>query len=394
MLVVLALALVPVLFIGGCLVVALGLVVYDYREYASEKAAAASDPRLQQPLVSTAGRILFKAQHDAIDDFYIVNVDGSGLTRLTTHPRGFIYSAPPIVSPDGTRLAMISDGQVLIRRLDRPGVTTRLDRPGGSLAWSPDGERLASLRIDDQQRLYLYLFNADGAGDVRDIAQAWPSTAVTRHEQSVSDLVWSPDEKRFAFILHTRPRPKSLGVRHNHLYIATADGRLKNISVEANQVPVERALAWSPDGRRLAFAGGRGIGIVDVDLKWTDSPAEFHETRASQRPAWSPDGTRLAWFSRDSIVVGDADTENQQELAKGLCRGFHPAWSQDGKRLALVCNSSWGQLNIFAMNADGTGLRQVTRFGDEAWSRAAASAFLSPEYPVWLPAISATSHAP
>jgi Tol biopolymer transport system component len=375
---------------AGCvmaLIVAWLLLAIDTdRTAADGLAAAASDPRLQRPLVSTTGRILFVAQHDGTDDFYVVNVDGSGLTRLTHLRRGWIHSSPPAVSPDGTRLALSdSIGQIALVRLDRLGETSRFDRPGGWLAWSPDGTRLASLSIDDDKRLYLYVYKADGSAGVTDIARSWPSTAVG-DQQFVSDLVWSPDGRRFAFMLRTRPYYRRRGPKHNHLYVVNADGGgLRNVSLEPKALPVVDGLAWSPDGRRLSFQGAQGIGTVDVDLKWTEVPVWPHETRSSQQPAWSPDGTRLAWFNPDSIVLSDPDGLHQQELTRGRCAGVHPSWSADGGRIAFVCRDARDFFNIFVMNADGSGLTQVTHLGaGKSWLDRAAH--YHPKYPVWLPA--------
>jgi Tol biopolymer transport system component len=293
------------------------------------------------------------------------------------------------VSPDATRLAVSpGSGEVSVIRLDRPGETSRLDRPGGWLAWSPDGTQLASLSIDDEKRLHLHVFNADGSAGVSDIARSWPSTAVG-DQQSVSDLVWSPDARRFAFMLKTRPRYRRSGPKHNHLYVVNADGSgLRSVSLEPQARTVVGGLAWSPDGRRLSFQGAQGVGTVDVDLKWTEVPVWPHETRSSQQPAWSPDGTRLAWFNPDSIVLSDSDGLHQQELTRGRCAGIHPSWSNDGARIAFVCSDARNFFNVFVMNADGSRLTQVTHFGaGKSWMD--PDAHHHPKFPVWLPPLTA-----
>lgn len=374
-----ALALVPpALFVGGCLMLGIGAGVLNYRDDANDRAQAAADPRFERPLVSASGRILFIAQKNAKNHVYIVNVDGSGPLNQLQH-----FSTT--VSPDRTRLA-IADRGVSIVPLDRPGEPMRLDRPGGSLAWSPDGQQIASLSLDAQKKLHLYLFNADGSGEARDIAATWPSTAAG-DEQSVGELSWSPDGKRFAFVLNTRPAFKRSGPRHTHLYIASADGsELKNLSVDPNAPGVGGGLAWSPDGRRLAFGGGRGIAILEPDFSWRDFPAAEHQSLTSQRPAWSPDGTRLAWRSADSIVTSDPDGGRQQELTRGRCRGEDPAWSEDGSRIVFVCGHETGG-DLWVMNADGSGLTRITTLG-AGKSQSSPIEHYHPSHPVWLPATS------
>ncbi len=384
--VLLALALVPVVLIGACLMLAAGAGILNYRDDARDRAAAESDSRFQRPLVSTDGRILFVAQNNATDDFYLVNADGTGLRRLTHLPQRTLHSSAPAVSKDGTRLA-ISVGGIMLVPLNGGGETVTLNRPGGSLAWSHDAKQLASLDVDKAKRLHLYTLSADGSGAAKDIAAGWPSTAAG-DEQYVRDLVWSPDMKRFAFVLETRPAYKRTGPSHTHVYLALADGSgLRNLSREPGALVAGGGLTWSPDGRRLAFYGGRGIGTVDIDLEWRDFVVAPHRNAMFQYPAWSPDGERLAWFNPDSIVISDPDGGRQQELTRGRCRGVHPSWADDGLRIAFVCTDSRDQGNIFVSNADGSGLTQITHLGS-AMSSFVPAAQYHPRYPLWLPSIS------
>ena len=372
---------------GGCIAVLGGsyifLVVDKQHRDAADRAAAESDPRFRRPLVSTAGRILFVAERDQTDDFYVVDADGSDLTRLTRMPSGWHLSGVPLVSSDGTRLALANGGRVSIVRLDRPGETTELERaPFGSLAWSGDGTQLASLSIDANKRLHLWVFDADGKGPTIEIAATWPSTAAG-YFQSVNDLAWSPDGKWFVFTLYTDTRPPLIryGSRYTHAYIAPIDGRPpRNLSLELAPLTLFGNFSWAPDSRRLAASNAEGIAVVDVDLKWKQIP--IHSTDVPQRPAWSPDGQRLAWSNPDSVVVTDPDGGQQQELTRGRCRGVHPTWSDDGRRIAFVCDQPAGA--VFVMNADGSGLTSV-HVGprDEPFG----GARYRPRYPVWLPPI-------
>jgi Tol biopolymer transport system component len=202
------------------------------------------------------------------------------------------------VSPDGTRRAVATGGVVIIR-LDRPGETTRLDRPSGALAWSPDGTQLASLTAGDDGTRHLWVFNADGTGEVRDLARAWPPTPSPGH-QWAGHLVWSPDGKRFAFTVISRPDYRQAGPRYDHLYMVLSDGSgLRNLSIEPGGLCTDGGLAWSPDGRRLAFRSGHGIGTLDVDMKWTEIEVPIHGTRSPQQQP----GYRTAHDSRGSTAA-------------------------------------------------------------------------------------------
>lgn len=94
----------------------------------------------------------------------------------------------------------------------------------------------------------------------------------------------------------------------------------------------------------------------------TNSPA------SETRPAFSPDGTKLL-FVRDfkAILVMNPDGSGQTMVVDGATAGFSsitafPDWSPDGKKIvfnAIVKDSKNGA-DIYVVNADGTGLTQLT----------------------------------
>ena len=61
-----------------------------------------------------SGRIFFQSDRDGNPHIYSMNPDGSRLVRLTTQGA----NTSPAVSPDGTRLAFIHDGDVWTMSID------------------------------------------------------------------------------------------------------------------------------------------------------------------------------------------------------------------------------------------------------------------------------------
>jgi len=86
-----------------------------------------------------------------IGEIYIIDVDGSDLTRLISLP-GDVES--PKFSPDGRRIAFGAGGQIYIMDVDGSHLTWLTNLPGGSgePAFSPDGHRIAFAHADPTPR--------------------------------------------------------------------------------------------------------------------------------------------------------------------------------------------------------------------------------------------------
>jgi len=80
-------------------------------------------------------------------------------------------------------------------------------------------------------------------------------------------------------------------------------------------------------------------------------------------PAWSPDGSKLAFLSDRAgwgLYVMDADGANVQKVGSpaGLS-GFGLAWSPSGSKLLFSASAVSGDLDLFTINIDGSGLMDV-----------------------------------
>jgi WD40 repeat protein len=162
-------------------------------------------------------------------------------------------------------------------------------------------------------------------------------TILQGHAGAISDLAWSPDGS----LLATASSDGSVRIWN----AATGQQR----SAYSNDTRQPRAVAWSPDGSRLAIGyhgEKRDTEVVQIVLAQSgervnafDSSAGFwraHDEKTIYAIAWSPDGTKLAWGGRESKVdVLDVRARRLLATYKGHNSTVYAlAWSPDGRQIA------------------------------------------------------------
>ena len=277
--------------------------------------------------------IVFQSTQNGSSDIYVANADGSGLTRLTG------------------------------------------DQTGGSAPlWSGDGRQIYFLSSSPDQSISgLYVMNADGSN----------VHLVVEGIHTPYDI--SPDGTRIA--VGAVGPPTGSNYSNVDLFVMHADGsertRILDLPCPYPDYTCRNieAVAWSPDGQRIAYsAGSLGhggsvysiIGIVNVD----GSGDRFLNTSRyrSADPAWSPDGQRIAYASGESetipspsgldLEIINADGTGRMVVLESGVNITSPSWSPDGKSIVFARYSpaGWvpaGPSEMFVVNVDGTGLRSV-----------------------------------
>jgi dipeptidyl aminopeptidase/acylaminoacyl peptidase len=115
--------------------------------------------------------------------------------------------------------------------------------------------------------------------------------------RSISDLQFSPDGSRVAFVV-TEPPKGERRARHIWLYEKTS-GSVRQFTYSAKD---ESSPRWSPDGKQLAFTSNRGdqqqIYVMRAD--GGEASAVTKGKRSVSSFAWSPDGKQIAFLAPDA----------------------------------------------------------------------------------------------
>ena len=217
----------------------------------------------------------------------VISVDGTGEIQLGD-------GTQPSWSPDGSRIAFASAEGISVMNADGSGVRTLVrhdfrddtykpwDMGVGKPSWSPDGALIAfeHLGDGDMQPAQVFVMNADGS-NVRRLTRS-----LDRRVYAESDPSWSPDGSS---ITHW-----SYG--YGIATTARAGGVPNLIFADFPSVAYGSRPAWSPDGKILAFnranilsSSGRSIwvlgGVGGARVLIQDG----------LDAAWSPDGARIAF---------------------------------------------------------------------------------------------------
>ena len=234
---------------------------------------------------------------------------------------------------------------------------------------SPDGQRVAF--ISERGLFSMDLYVADVA--TGDIVSRLTSSERQPHFDALNFLesagTWSPDGRYFAYVV--------VDDGDNELRIADV-GRERSIrSIEIDGVHAMNDPAWSPDGSRIAFSGSGG-GISDLYVYNLDTEEVTRLTsdlHAEVHPGWSPDGSELV-FATDRGPETDLELLEFGPLrlasidvatrAITLLPGFpgakhiDPHYSPDGRSIYFISDRD-GVSDIYRLSLGDRQLYRITR---------------------------------
>ena len=275
------------------------------------QATKAPDIEARDPLVSpTAPRIIFETNRTGTNQLWIIDADGSGARQLTNEPAG------------------VSGAQ-----------------------WAADGNSL---------------FYSVTSRDTSVLNELWPDSARQRRIGVFPGRAPEVAPGRAQVVYDVGPWTAA------HLVITDINQRSARQLTDDSHT-IWRGV-WSPDATRIAYTASdkTGIAVWVMNADGSNPHQVTHLTvpeGRAQMPAWSPDSQHLAFQASSSTATGkstlwviDLRTVAEREILPHTTNVLDetPSWFSDGMRVAFQSNRS-GRRQIWAVNVDGTDLRQITR---------------------------------
>lgn len=380
--------------------------------------------RITEPRPSPRGdRVAFVVRATDLEanrgrfDIWAVNMDGTGLTRLTSDPAS---DNNPRWSPDGQSLYFLStrSGSSQVWRLPAGGgdpvQVTSLPLDVSNLTVSPDGSRIAfSLEVfpdcatlactkerleekekkqasgqlfqgdvgfyrhwdtwSEGRRNHLFVMPVAGGGEPVDLTKGMNSDVPSRPFGGAEEFTFSPDGRSVVFTARAGGREEPWSTNFD-LYLVPVDGSRPPQNLTAANPAWDAQPSFSPDGKTLAYLAmsrpGYEADRYRIKLRDLASGREVVLAEEWDRSAgeivFSPDGRTIYTAAQDTgqtplFAIDVASGRVTKLVAEGHVREPRLA----GDRFVFGRDTLRGPVELYTVRRDGSDLKQITRINQE-----------------------------
>jgi TolB protein len=311
-------------------------------------------------LYSTAPNLPSLQQAQVFGKIYTASLDQAGAVDA-----GHRYAADILAqfggkSLVGTRIVFVSDrsGSKEIWVMNWDGTDQRQITKYGSLtsfpSASPDGRLVAfTTYVSGQPAIQVFSI---------DTGRKLPF--YNQRASMNSFVTFTPDSKQVVFSSTAAGGPAQL-------YMANVDGSGFHRITASNAIEVEAKINPKTGTDMVDVSGRSGMPqIYRMTLEGADVQRVSAGTGEATNPAWNPDGAHIAFAwtkgfepGNYNIFVMDVSSQQTTQLTANEGRNENPSWAPDGTHI-VYASKRGRQSQLWTMNADGTGKRQLTETGN------------------------------
>ena len=301
-------------------------------------------------------------------------------------------------SPDGKSIAFISDAtglpQVWTKNLSE-GVPQQITFGNARAArprWSPNGDQIAYER-QTEEAAGIWLVTPQGGEPRKTIDggrngnwswngkqlvfergyEIWTANADGSDQRRVEGVptvdlfladrmpAFSPDASLIAFFQKDKVPIGDIWV------IPAAGGQARRLTFDNT---LGGTPSFTPDGQFIVFSSLRGGSrtLWKVPVKGGQPEPVLVSAGEDTDPEISRDGRQIIYTNTRNqflLTITDAVSGESKMLTESRVDMVDPSFSPNGDKIVFFQMGSEGDIQIFQINADGTGLTQVTRGKDE-----------------------------
>ena len=285
---------------------------------------------------------------DSVFHFNTQTLSGMWKTATENHYKQFMKDS--VYTPVGNKIIS-----------EKNGSSTNV-----SPSLSPDGKYLAFFSDKSVFTLDLFIADARTGKIIKKFSSLTRNSEIDDFSFIESGGTWSPDSKKFTFVVYSKGR--------NKLAIVDID-KMKTELVEIEDVASFSNPEWSPDGRYMVFTGlNEGIGDLYLyDFQTKKTRKLTHDLFSNIHPSWSPDGKYIV-YSTEAIcsdqskkfcfilTLFDIETgESRMIDVFPKADNLNPRFSNDGRFIYFLSDAD-GFRNLYKYDLQNEKVYRLTEY--------------------------------